>query len=699
MYDSSIYTSLIPASHDHKNVHDLNNHNNMYNAATVGEDAYHNEKIMEDPEDQNKGEFTKIIKKTSQTTRYSLKENEKVIIYPEDLDNDFPKVLIQEKGITQVLPYSHEPLVEIKEEEATYKGILKETLEISIPTALSYMCVFIQQTINIAFVSRTIDDVMRKNEAVDAIGISNLYINVTLNSISAGLISAFNVLGGSAISQGKPYLLGLYFHRGILIAFTFATCVICIHFFSIEKGLMVFGAENESLVMGRNYALIAMFFVYFESLYQISYRYLNIAKKGYIVTMVLLATTALHPFWCYIFIVLMELEVVGAAICLVLSQGITGISLLLYIIIQKPIPDTVFCLNVDSFISWGNYLAIALPSCLLMIFEWWVMEAQQLAVIYSGRADWKVQLTTQVIASNVIMIMMSPGYSIYTSMSILAARYIAADETKKLKMAFIVNILYISCVVAAFTILIMGFKDYYFVLFTTDKAVVENGSFIAIYLCLTFIFADIKKVYDGILVGMRKQLFSTVLAFVAYYGVCAGLSIYLNFVLKWGDESVWISEAVAFLFVCIASSIYLLGVDLQQVVIISKQKLLEDLIAVEKINDDDDKATTYYSHSKKKDSDARSFMFSQSDQASNLSFDKIDRMYSKIEATLPILYENEEIEYELMEEQRRRRKNRDSTARDTTYNETMISTNTENVRDSHNINNISAMSDKENKEN
>ena len=93
--------------------------------------------------------------------------------------------------------------------EMPTKKIVIDILAICIPSALNFFALFFQQTLNIVFISKSITDETLQAEAISGIGISNLYLNVTLLSIAVGLLNGFNVLGSNAYGKGKFYLFGL----------------------------------------------------------------------------------------------------------------------------------------------------------------------------------------------------------------------------------------------------------------------------------------------------------------------------------------------------------------------------------------------------------------------------------------------------------------------------------------------------------
>lgn len=477
--------------------------------------------------------------------------------------------------------------------EIPTKKIVIDILAICIPSALNFFALFFQQTLNIVFISKGIKDETLQAEAISGIGISNLYLNVTLLSIAVGLLNGFNVLGSNAYGKGKFYLFGLYFQRCLLVSYLFSIVIIIIHFFTIDKGMALLGAKGKSLEYANSYAKVSMFFVLFEILFNSAFRYLNMAKMGYIVVIVLVITTAIHPLWCYLFIVVADLGTTGAAISLVLSQFLTGTSLFLFIIIKKPIDNTVFCLNKDSFKSWGSYLSIAVPAALLLCFEWWAFEVQQVIVANCGRVDWEIQLSTQVISANLWTLAYTFGLGINFAVSILSSKFLATNKIEDTKRCY-KYCLYVTFIIYVPLTLIMFFTgEYLYGAFTSNKEVINEGKKVIVYLAPTVFFTGLKCCLQGMLIGQRKHLLASSIAFFSYYVLMVSLSIVLTIVLQYGDTGVWIAEVAGYVFICIVFVFIILRVDMDKVVEEVKKKLQADQLAISKKNEEDEAESVY----------------------------------------------------------------------------------------------------------
>jgi MATE family multidrug resistance protein len=212
---------------------------------------------------------------------------------------------------------------------------LKEISKIAFPTMFFFIGVYMQQTINLIFIGHTYKE--NQKDALDAVGVSHLYINCTLLSMVIGLITGFDTLGSNSYGAKKYYLFGLYFHRSILIAFVFSSGLFIFHFFYAIKVLALLGIENSVLVLVNEYIHIMMFWVLPDIIFTVCFRYLNIVGKAHINLSILVISLAIHPLWCYIFINKLGLGLRGAGLSLTMTSIVNFILTGAYIIFFPPV--------------------------------------------------------------------------------------------------------------------------------------------------------------------------------------------------------------------------------------------------------------------------------------------------------------------------------------------------------------------------
>jgi Na+-driven multidrug efflux pump len=80
-------------------------------------------------------------------------------------------------------------------------------------------------------------------------------------------------------------------------------------------------------------------------------------------------TVILHPLWCYLLIIVADLDIVGAAYAMGVTQFINLLIISIYIHYWTPNPESYFCFNKES-ISFNricDYLKVSIY--LILIFS------------------------------------------------------------------------------------------------------------------------------------------------------------------------------------------------------------------------------------------------------------------------------------------------------------------------------------------
>ena len=527
--------------------------------------------------DEGNKENNKVNDFTTNNVQGKFNESSEI---KDDLSNDTDIII---KDV-----YSEKALSDIDEEGTVkLKVIAIDIIAIALPTLVFFFCLIAQQSINMFFITSHYKEDEQKH-AINGIGICSMYMNCTLVSIVIGLIAGFNVLAGNAFALKKYYLFGVYFHRAIIVTYAIALTIILIHNFTMEYGFRLLGADDNSIEFAMKYGRISMYFVLFEVFFNISYRYLNIVKKSYITIAVLIVTTSIHPFWCWLFIRKLEIGIEGAALSIVISQAITGLSLFLYIVITEPIKGTIFCINSDSFRSIKSFLKISVPSACLLCFEWWAFELQQVVVMNTGRDDKDSELSVQILSAQIYSLLYSACIGFSISGSILTSRYIAQKKLKEFKATAVLNVIICTCVMLIFVILVFLLRGKIYSFYSDDPNIIEKGQPVLPYVLLTVFLNGIKSSIQGLLIGMRKQIFASIVSFTSYYIIMIGLSILFVIKLDFGVKGVWISESIGYGLIIIAFSIYILTVNMDKVIEETLKKIHIDQKALLKMLEEEE---------------------------------------------------------------------------------------------------------------
>lgn len=105
-------------------------------------------------------------------------------------------------------------------------------------------------------------------------------------------------------------------------------------------------------------------------------------------------TTLLHILWCYIFVIKLDMQVLGAAYAMAVTCTLSFTSVTVFAYFVPRIRKALFAPTLESLNDWGEYFSISIPATIMVCAEWWCFELFVLASSYLGVAY---------LAANVIM--------------------------------------------------------------------------------------------------------------------------------------------------------------------------------------------------------------------------------------------------------------------------------------------------------
>lgn len=453
----------------------------------------------------------------------------------------------------------------------TTKSMIINILDISLTNMCFFFCVLIQQSINLIFISHTTkkEDV---KSAIEAIGISHLYVNCTLLSIGVGLISGFETLGSNSFGMKNYKLLGIYYQRAQIVGFTFTFLAIIVHFFCAVPILRNFISNEVIIFYLDKYIHILLFFVLFDVQYSLNTRYLNVIGKFKINLLVLVITTPLHVLWCFLLIQVAQLGIEGAAVALILSQFLNAMIGSLYIVVFKPIPESVFCYSKKSFTGLWSYFKFALPSMFLLCAEWWAFEIQAVIAYFVSELDY----TAQVILINMESIIFSITIGFASSMVTLVGQSISEDVRVTKKYIKLTLLIAFSIILVLLTLLYI-FKGSIIKLFISNQPDVYDKIYnTIIFVCTMNIFDVLQFNLGFALRGLRKQLIASIFAFVNFYCIQTSASILLGIVADMKIQGVWLGLTIGTFGSACVYSVILWNIDFEKIKNETKKNINQD---------------------------------------------------------------------------------------------------------------------------
>ncbi|XP_054901353.1 multidrug and toxin extrusion protein 1-like isoform X1 [Poeciliopsis prolifica] len=399
------------------------------------------------------------------------------------------------------------------------------------------------------------------NDVMAGYGLASSVINVTTAATGCGLGLACDTLVSQTFGGKNLLRVGVILQRGIIILMLF--CLPCWGLLiNAEAILLCMGQEPEVARVAQLYitafipAVPAMF------LYNLQVSYLQnqgiIMPQMYTALLANIANLATN----FTFLHWMNLGVVGSAAANTLSQIYICVFLFAYIWWKKLHVNTWGGWSVESLQEWGSYMKLAIPSLLMVCFEWWVYE---FGGFFAGMLS-EDELAAQHAVVMIAFITYMFPLGIQSAACARVGNALGAGDTarallvSKLSLSLAVSFALVEGVVLGCTKTVIGY------LFTADENIARIVSNLMTVYCFLQLFDGLvvshcmqsksvccteprvshvrllssQCVCTGIFLGTGKQRIPAVANFIAYYCVGLTMSVVLMFVAKLRISGFWL---------------------------------------------------------------------------------------------------------------------------------------------------------------
>ncbi|XP_078278363.1 multidrug and toxin extrusion protein 1-like [Rhinoraja longicauda] len=415
------------------------------------------------------------------------------------------------------------------------------------PVFLSQLLVFLINIVSTIFCGH-----LGKVE-LDAVSLATTMINVSAISVGYGLASTCDTLLSQTHGSRNLKRIGVILQRGILILMIF--CFPCWALLvNTERILLAFKQPPEVAKLAKMYvkifspALPAIFF------YQLEVKYLQNQGINMPQVFIGLVVNIFNAVFNYILLYVLPLGIQGSAAANVISQYCQPILLFLYIRWRKLYVDTWAGWSIECLQEWGQFVGLAIPSMLMICFEWWSYE---IGIFLAGLID-EVELGAQCVVYQILTAgyMLPLGYSVAASVHVGNA--LGARHPEKAKNSASVALCCIGFCASLTCATLGAIGSRLGHIFTTDKEII---SLVAVVLPLVIghHFLDAMVcVSGGVLRGAGKQKLGALVNLVGFYLIAFPVGISLMFAGKFGIFGYWIGMICC---VAIQCAIFLLVIS------------------------------------------------------------------------------------------------------------------------------------------
>jgi MATE family multidrug resistance protein len=460
------------------------------------------------------------------------------------------------------------------EKFACFKLFSKDFSVKFLPVSLVFCIYIITNLANILFVSHSSGP--NVEDMLGGVGYGVIIYNMLGVSVCFGLASALDTLCTHAYGAKMYYLMGCYLNRArVILTIVFVPVFFILCF--IESILLLINQKPEIAFYAGQFCrglLPGLWFFYQTDAMR---RFLQ-AQGIYIPTIFIVLTTSLiHPLWLYLFFNVFDWGAFGNGFAASITNML-NFFLLSILIIKKSKKGTYFMLNADSFRGWKEFLAVAIPSSLMICLETW---NYQITAIMTGYLADKNEINGNVILLNLSLFFYMFPFGLSVACSNLVGKYVGRFSVKATELSCKMSVVYTlicSFLVMTFLAIVRPWLPY---IYTNDEKLADVVKNLIVYYIFYEFFDFLTTSYAGMFRGLGMQNIISVANFICFYVISIPLCYWLTYPAGYGIYGNWTSYIISIVcLVALYSVIYLKKVDFYQICKDSHKRLSQDSFAI-----------------------------------------------------------------------------------------------------------------------
>ncbi|XP_030632195.1 solute carrier family 47 member 4 [Chanos chanos] len=378
------------------------------------------------------------------------------------------------------------------------------------------------------------------NTALAGYAMASATINVTTAATGLGLALACDTLVSQTFGSKNLLQVGVILQRGILILLLF--CLPCwAILINTQALLLVLGQEPEVARIAQLYCVAYLPAVPAMFLYQLQLSYLQ--NQAVIIPQMYASIVAnvINVLSNYTLLHWLDLGVEGSAAANALAQVLNCIILFVYIRWKKLHAKTWGGWSLEAWQEWGAYMKLALPSTLMICFEWWIYEIGGFLAGMLSEIDLAAQHVVIMLAyiNYMIPLGLQGAACVRVGNALGAGNTAGAILTSKVS-------LICAAVLAVFQGLVLGStKTVIGYIFTSDENIAQVVSKLLNIYCPLQFFNGLLCVGMGILLGTGQQKIAAIANLFGYYCIGLPLVIVLTFPAQLQVAGFWLGLLIA----------------------------------------------------------------------------------------------------------------------------------------------------------
>ena len=434
-----------------------------------------------------------------------------------------------------------EHLISSSQTNRSLQYYILELFTYSLPTIISGICNIIPQLIVLHYFG------MKNNiYIVDGIGIANTLFNCTLYGIIASMNTGLISVAAQAYGAKNFKLVGLYFHRTLLI--NFFILFLCFPFFYFSHDILLLMNTPEKTA---NYAYnVIIYSIPSTIIFVISNTIKNflIAQDIFVPQLIVqIVECCIGWLLSYILINRLDLGVLSYVLSIIISSIIGLILICGYVFCKRTKMISFFWFRQESFHNLGDLIKTEIQIGSMIYLEW---IAYEILVIFSLQYSPK-EMDAQISLYNLICLLIFVPIGISMTLNSFSGNSIGEKNIQKAKMYFIAGIL------INFLWVLLGTTALVFLREQIAKFYSDDIEIINIIQSIILIYAFIlppdstQNIMNAYIRGIGREKLASISFLFCYYAVGLPLAFMLGNFYQYTVKGLWIGIAVAvYLIVC-----------------------------------------------------------------------------------------------------------------------------------------------------
>lgn len=406
----------------------------------------------------------------------------------------------------------------------------KDIAKAAVPNILTSIAMALKDFISLTFIGRL-------NNALlfAALGFSITWTNAFGTALLFGLAAGFGTVASQAYGAGNYYKLGLLYQKSLVVA-SIILCFVTIILWFTEAVLLASGFEADLAAEIGLFIRCLILDIFLCMIAEMTRFYLVVQNIFYAPAWILACTTTLHIFWCYIFVNVLELELVGVAIARTITDGTTATLMYLYAHIKNPSPQSWFPWTKECLVGLFEYGKEILAQGSSIYIEWIAFESTTIIIGYLGDVT---VLAGHAATLNYFFTNSTISLGLIIGMSIFIGNAAGEGSVKKAQKYAYVGAIVNLIVVTIADIILFFVKEKLAHAYTNEPEV--NEIMISIFTIYCFgMHGDLCcNCFAYILRTLGQEKFVLKGFVLCYYGIGVAFSLITSIGLGWSYVGVW----------------------------------------------------------------------------------------------------------------------------------------------------------------